>query len=68
MIKKQQNVNWLRRLLIFILKVIRNFRRNQGMLLSGAVAYYTLLSIVPMLILMLIILSHLIEEKQLFET
>jgi len=68
MIKKQQNVNWLRRLLLFILTVIRDFRRNQGMLLSGAVAYYTLLSIVPMLILMLIILSHLIQEKQLFET
>lgn len=54
--------------MLFILTVIRDFRRNQGMLLSGAVAYYTLLSIVPMLILMLIILSHLIQEKQLFET
>jgi len=38
------------------------------MLLSGAVAYYTLLSIVPMSILALIGLSHFIEEDQLFQT
>jgi YihY family inner membrane protein len=48
--------------------VLRGFKRNQGMLLSGAIAYYTLLSIVPMLILTLIVLSNFIEEKQLFHT
>ena len=31
--------------------MIKAFRKNQGMLLAGAVAYYTLLSIVPLLIL-----------------
>jgi len=36
--------------------------------LSGAVAYYTLLSIVPMSIIGLIGLSHFIEEEQLFHT
>ncbi|HYA88331.1 MAG TPA: YihY/virulence factor BrkB family protein [Nitrospirota bacterium] len=57
-----------RRFLSLVLNVIRGFRRNQGMLLSGAVAYYTLLSIVPMSILALIGLSHFIEEDQLFQT
>lgn len=47
---------------------MRGFRRNQGLLLSGAVAYYTLLSIVPMSILALIGLSHFIGEDQLFQT
>jgi len=48
--------------------VLRGFKNNQGLLLSGAVAYYTLLSIVPMLILSLIVLSHLINEEQLLQT
>lgn len=42
--------------------------RNQGLLLSGALAYYTLLSIVPMSILFLTGLSHIIGEEQLFNT
>jgi membrane protein len=49
----------------FLLRVLRGFIDNQGLLLSGAVAYYTLLSIVPLSILALIVLSHLIEEQQL---
>ncbi|HXY61527.1 MAG TPA: YihY/virulence factor BrkB family protein [Nitrospirota bacterium] len=57
-----------RRLLSLVLNVISGFRRNQGLLLSGAVAYYTLLSIVPMSILALIGLSHFIEEEQLYHT
>jgi YihY family inner membrane protein len=52
----------------FILSVLGNFRRNQGLLLSGAVAYYTLLSIVPMFALILVGLSHFIEEEQLYNT
>ena len=56
------------RLISFLLRVLRSFKRNQGLLLSGAVAYYTLLSIVPFLILTLIVLSHFIEEEQLFHT
>ena len=42
--------------------------RNQGLLLSGALTYYTLLSIVPMSILFLTGLSHFIPEKQLLDT
>jgi YihY family inner membrane protein len=56
------------RLFSFVLRVLRGFKRNQGLLLSGAVAYYTLLSIVPMSILALIVLSQFIEEAQLFNT
>jgi YihY family inner membrane protein len=50
------------------MSVLRDFKRNQGLLLCGAVAYYTLLSIVPMSILALIGMSHFIEEEQLFYT
>src|SRR5215475_1702675 len=52
----------------FIMRVLRAFRANQGLLLAGAVAYYTLLSIVPLLILMLIVLSQLIDQNQLLAT
>jgi membrane protein len=69
MMNKQQNTNWrLGRFFSFLLRVLRGFKRNQGLLLSGAVAYYTLLSIVPMSILALIVLSHFIGEEQLFHT
>ncbi|NPV04445.1 MAG: YihY/virulence factor BrkB family protein [Syntrophaceae bacterium] len=52
----------------FLMRVLNSFRLNQGMLLSGAVAYYTLLSIIPMLILILIVLSHYVEQERLLET
>ena len=65
---EQQNAKRIDRLFSLLLRVLRDFKRNQGLLLSGAVAYYTLLSIVPMSILALIVLSHFIEEEQLFHT
>ena len=52
----------------FLFRVLRSFRHNQGALLSGAIAYYTLLSIAPLSILTLIVLSHFVEEEQLFLT
>jgi membrane protein len=52
----------------FLLQVLRGFRRNQGLLLAGAVAYYTLLSLVPMLILVLVALSHIVNRETLFQT
>ena len=52
----------------FALQVIKAFRANQGLLLAGAVAYYTLLSLVPLLILVVIALSHLIDQTVLLET
>ena len=68
MMNKQQNVNRISRLFSFMVRVLRGFKRNQGLLLSGAVAYYTLLSVVPMSILALIVLSNFIEGEQLFHT
>jgi YihY family inner membrane protein len=52
----------------FAVRVLRGFRANQGFLLAGAVAYYTLLSIVPMLALILISLSQLVEVQLLLDT
>ena len=52
----------------FIVCVLKGFRANQGLLLAGAVAYYTLLSMIPLLILMLIALSNFIDESRLLAT
>src|SRR5881398_2039472 len=52
----------------FALAVIKQFRANQGFLLAGAVAYYTLLSLVPLLILVLLALSHVVDEERLLVT
>jgi membrane protein len=52
----------------FAWRVLRAFRANQALLLSGAVAYYTLLSIVPLLTLMLIALSKIIDQQALLAT
>ena len=52
----------------FAWRVLCAFRANQALLLSGAVAYYTLLSIVPLLILAVIALSHVVSEGELLET
>ena len=52
----------------FALGVLRAFRANQALLLSGAVAYYTLLSLVPLLTLMLIALSEVIDQRALLAT
>ena len=51
----------------FALRVLKGFRANQGLLLAGAVAYYALLSIVPLLILIAIALSHVIEQSALLQ-
>ena len=52
----------------FCLQVFAGFRANQGFLLAGAVAYYTLLSLVPMLALILILLSQLVQPQLLLDT
>lgn len=51
----------------FLLGTFRAFRKNQGLLLAGAVAYYALLSIIPLLILILIALSHVLPTVELLE-
>ncbi len=52
----------------FALVVLNGFQTNQGLLLAGAVAYYALLSIVPLLILMVIALSQVIDQHMLLAT
>jgi membrane protein len=52
----------------FALCSLRAFRKNQGLLLAGAVAYYTLLSLIPLLILMVMALSHVIDQSRLLAT
>jgi membrane protein len=54
--------------LAFVLQTLRAFRANQGLLLAGAVAYYSLLSIVPMLMLVVVALSHFIDQAELLLT
>lgn len=49
----------------FVGQVGAGFRANQGFLLAGAVAYYTLLSIVPMFALILVLLSQFQETPAL---
>ena len=52
----------------FAIRVLKSFRANQGYLLAGAVAYNTLLSILPLLILILIVLANYVEERALLTT
>ncbi len=52
----------------FALNTLQGFARNQGLLLAGAIAYYALLSVVPLLILSVIALSHLVDRAELMRT
>jgi membrane protein len=51
----------------FLVQTLQAFRANQGLLLSGAIAYYTLLSIIPLFTLLLMALSHVVAEEQLLQ-
>jgi membrane protein len=61
-------VQLARQLWTFTRGTLKAFRANQGLLLAGAVAYYALLSIVPLLILTLIVLSHVVDPVELLQT
>ena len=52
----------------FTRRVLKGFQSNQGLLLAGAVAYYALLSVVPLLILTVIVLSHIVDQRELLVT
>ena len=52
----------------FVWAVLKGFNANQGFLLAGAVAYYTLLSLVPVLILIVIVLANFVDEAALLGT
>ena len=51
----------------FALRTLKAFKANQGLLLAGAVAYYSLLSIIPMLILIVMGLSYFVPEVEVIE-
>ncbi len=52
----------------FAYTVLSDFKRSRALLLSGAVAYNTLLSLVPLFAVLLVALSHLVDERRLLET
>ena len=52
----------------FALQVVKAFHKNQGLLLSGALAYYTLLSVIPLFTFLLLMLSQVIDEAALMAT
>jgi len=52
----------------FAWHVLRSFRANQGFLLASAVAFNTLLSILPLTILLLIALTRVVDEALLLST
>ena len=52
----------------FARKVFKGFQANQGLLLAGAIAYYALLSVVPLMILTVIALSHFVDQRELLAT
>ena len=49
-------------------RVLGDFRKNQGFLLASAVAYNTLLSIVPLFAVLLVLASHVTNERSLLAT
>ena len=64
---KQPHVGSARRFLQFVYRVLRNFLRNHGVLLAGGVGYNVLLSAVPMLALLAVLLTRVVNEEQLLE-
>ena len=67
-LNRRANAYILAHPLAFTLQVLKGFRANQGLLLAGAVAYYALLSIVPFLMLVVVALSHFIDQAELLAT
>jgi membrane protein len=51
----------------FVVGTLKAFKANQGLLLAGAVAYYALLSIIPLLILIAIVVSNVVGEAALLD-
>lgn len=52
----------------FAKQTLAGFAKNQALLLAGAIAYYALLSVVPLLILLVIALSHFVDQAALLDT
>ena len=65
---QERAVQVLKYLGVFAMQTLKSFHANQGLLLAGALAYYALLSIVPMVMLTVIALSHIIDQDELLQT
>lgn len=61
-------MSWARRMFRFLRRILSNFRRNNGLLLAGALGYNSLLSMVPLIALILVVLSTVFDEQQLMTT
>lgn len=61
-------MSWVGRLFRFLRRILSNFRRNNGLLLAGALGYNALLSMVPLIALILVVLSTVFDEQQLMTT
>jgi YihY family inner membrane protein len=64
---EQPPVGPTRQFLQFSHRVLHNFLRNHGVLLAGGVGYNVLLSAVPMLALLAVLLTRVVNEEQLLE-
>jgi YihY family inner membrane protein len=68
LLNRRANAYILAHPLGFAWQVLKAFRANQGLLLAGAVAYYALLSIVPFMMLVVVALSHFLDQAELLVT
>ena len=68
LLNRRANAYILAHPLAFVWQTLKGFKANQGLLLAGAVAYYALLSIVPFLMLVVVALSHVIDQDELLAT
>ncbi|MFB6372598.1 MAG: YhjD/YihY/BrkB family envelope integrity protein, partial [Bradymonadaceae bacterium] len=57
----------LQELVYFLVSVLRKFRDNKGLLLASGVGYNTLLSVVPLFIVLLLVLSTFFDQQYLVE-
>ncbi|MDX1593610.1 MAG: YihY/virulence factor BrkB family protein [Gammaproteobacteria bacterium] len=57
----------MRRYLDFVRRVLSDFARNRGLLLAGGVAFNVLLSVIPLLAVVTVALSHVVSEERLLE-
>ncbi|MCP5158357.1 MAG: YihY/virulence factor BrkB family protein [Gammaproteobacteria bacterium] len=65
MLPEHPSYRLLRHPFAFTRQVLQRFQANQGTLLAGAIAYNALLSLIPLLILLLVALSQVVNEAQL---
>ena len=63
----QRGTSFAREVGAFAWRTLKAFKANQGLLLAGAVAYYALLSLIPMLLLILLALTHVIGEGEVID-